>query len=1163
LRTIAVLAVVCLARALASDPRPLDGDPADLQFFETRVRPLLAEHCFSCHGDADQKAGLRLDHIASILEGGDSGPALVPGHPESSRLLHAVRYDDVELQMPPRGRLPETAVADLRKWIELGAPWPNETRAAPTKDAPIDLEARKAEHWCWRDLAETAPPAANEPDLSPIDAFVRAAAAERGLACGPEADRATLLRRVHFDLVGLPPSAEEIDSFVADPAPDAYERRVDALLASPRFGERWARHWMDLFRYAETYGHEFDYPIEEAWRYRDYLIRALAADVPYDQLVREHLAGDLLDPPRIDPETGENQSIQATAHYYFHQATHGPVDSRQDEADRIDNQIDVLTKSFLALGVSCARCHDHKFDAISTRDYYALSGYLKSSRRQIARLDPDGSIERAARRARELVSELDARIDGLTAQDPVDKWRESERLEAAAAALPPAEATRTFAAEELKTLSLAHGDYRAQEMGGFGAGRWRGDAQMWWTGGRPGDRLVLEFQAPRAGRARLEASFTKARDYAVFRVFLDGVAAADAIDGYDPNVAPTGFLSLGEHEFGDGPHRIEFEIVGRNERAAPGYMLGIDDLRWVSLAAPLEREAAIAGVAQQHDVAAERLERFATAKFSRAELPRDEGTPARPTAGFEDFAAGFGNWKESGFAFGGRPARGAADSSVLGRRFEGALRSRSFVIESDWILYRAAGERARIRVIVDGYQLDVFNALLFEDFTFTVASPDRFAWRAQRVAKYRGHRAHIELLDEGDGWLAVDEIVFAAAPDVVAGESATGAHSLDVRDDARAADTLRRDGRWLALDPRVTALEAELARLDAELKSPRRALAIEDGFGEDDYVHLRGKPTNVGPRQARRFLEALGGGAVLAPEDGSGRLALADEWLAPTNPLPARVAVNRIWHHLFGRGLVPTTDDFGKLGELPSHPELLDWLASWFRTEARWSQKALIRLIVLSRAYRASSDATDHEAERVDPQNRWLHRRSVRRLEGEAIRDAMLAISGSLDLTMYGPSVPVHLTPFMDGRGRPGSSGPLDGAGRRSVYLEVRRNFLSPFMLAFDTPLPSSTVGRRSVSNVPAQSLILMNDPLVVELARRTGRRVAPNPDLPLPAMVEAAHRAVLGRAATEAERASLVEFATAQHEIYRAIDPAAAFERTAADVCQALFTSKEFYFLR
>ena len=232
---------------------------------------------------------------------------------------------------------------------------------------------------------------------SAIDAFLLAKLDEAGLERANPADKKTLIRRATFDLIGLPPTPEEVAAFQADPSADAFAKVVDRLLASPHFGERWARHWLDLVRYAETLGHEFDYPLTDAWRYRDYVIRALNADVPYDQFLREHIAGDLLSPPRLHPTEGYNESIIATAFWYLGEALHAPVDSQADYATRIDNQIDVVSKTFLGLTVACARCHDHKFDAISTKDYYALAGYVTSSHQQLALLDPGGRIESGAR----------------------------------------------------------------------------------------------------------------------------------------------------------------------------------------------------------------------------------------------------------------------------------------------------------------------------------------------------------------------------------------------------------------------------------------------------------------------------------------------------------------------------------------------------------------------------------------------------------------------------------------------------------------------------------------------------------------------------------------------------------------------------------------------
>jgi hypothetical protein len=303
----------------------------------------------------------------------------------------------------------------------------------------------------------------------------------------------------------------------------------------------------------------------------------------------------------------------------------------------------------------------------------------------------------------------------------------------------------------------------------------------------------------------------------------------------------------------------------------------------------------------------------------------------------------------------------------------------------------------------------------------------------------------------------------------------------------------------------------------------------------------------------RRFIEALAGTAPLGGSGGSGRLQLAEQIVAPENPLTSRVIVNRVWHHLFGRGIVPTVDNMGVLGQAPSHQELLDSLAVRFATEQRWSLKTLIREIVLSSAYAMSSAPADRRAEEADPENTLLHRMHLKRLEGEAIRDSMLTISGRLDQTPGGPSVPVFITNFMDGRGKP-ASGPLDGNGRRTVYVATKRNFLSPMMLAFDTPIPFSTMGRRNVSNVPAQSLVLMNDPFVVQQAALWAKSLPPAaaPQDRLRLMYAAAFARQPSPEETEDALAFLKEQATALN-----CPPEDA--RPWADLAHVLFNAKEF----
>ncbi|MCI0360821.1 MAG: DUF1549 domain-containing protein, partial [Planctomycetaceae bacterium] len=409
-RRLTILALLLIMR-----PALVAADESALEFFEKQVRPILVARCYECHsGKVDKpKGGLRLDSLAAVKKGGDTGPAIVPGKPQESLLVDAINYGDL-YQMPPKTRLTAEEVAVLTKWVEIGAPWPKDDTAKTTAaSGEFNLAQRKAAHWCWQPLTNPPVPQIRNPKSeirNPIDAFILQKLADKGLSPAPPADLRTLIRRVYFDLIGLPPSVKEVDEFLAACSPShrpsvspsdadretegqrdrererkAFEAVVDKLLDSPHIGERWGRHWLDLVRYAESRGHEFDYNISNAFEYRDYVIRALNADVPYDQFVIEHVAGDLLDKPRLHPQEGWNESIIGTGFWFLGEWCHSPVDIRKDECDRVDNQIDVFSKTFLGLTVACARCHDHKFDAISQADYYALAGYLQSSSYRLTR----------------------------------------------------------------------------------------------------------------------------------------------------------------------------------------------------------------------------------------------------------------------------------------------------------------------------------------------------------------------------------------------------------------------------------------------------------------------------------------------------------------------------------------------------------------------------------------------------------------------------------------------------------------------------------------------------------------------------------------------------------------------------------------------------------
>jgi hypothetical protein len=495
--------------------------------------------------------------------------------------------------------------------------------------------------------------------------------------------------------------------------------------------------------------------------------------------------------------------------------------------------------------------------------------------------------------------------------------------------------------------------------------------------------------------------------------------------------------------------------------------------------------------------------------------------------------------------------QGWLHTGLLASAFQGALRSPTFVLDQPFVHVLVAGKGARANLVIDSFHLirdPIYGGLK--------RGIDREAphWLTFDASAWQGRTAYVELLDQsvedlaGPGGDGRGGFVAAGALHLSAGAAAPGP-----------APTFR---RWQppADSPRaerLRALAAEHRAAGDAVPDPVQVPAMADGTGRDGYVFVRGSPRQRGEPAPRRFLEAIAGARQEPMGAGSGRLELARRVLSPANPFVARVWVNRLWHHAFGRGLVPTPDDFGALGQPPSHPGLLDWLASRLRAQG-WSTKAMLRELVTSSAYRMSSAPRDLAAEAADPENALLHRMPIRRREAEAIRDTILALSGRLDLTAGGPPVPVHLTPFLEGRGRPGRSGPLDGAGRRSIYVEVRRNFLSPLLLAFDAPVPASTIGRRSASNVPSQALILLNDPFVVEQARLWARRIAAAGARPEEHVAQL-YLAAFSRRPTDTESGAALGFLAEQQESF-GLPPGAPLtdERAWADLCHVLLNVKE-----
>ncbi len=806
------------------------------QFFEQSVRPLLVENCYSCHGEKKQKGGLRLDSLEGILKGGESGPAVVPGKPEESLLVVAVNYEGPE--MPPTGKLAPEKIAVLARWVSLGAPWPARDRAAAHATAALgnprsqpDRAAADRALWSLQPLRRPEVPGITEAQSlagsewlsNPIDRFILKKLLDRGLMPAPEADQTTLIRRVTFDLTGLPPTPEEVDAFLADDQPDAYERLVDRLLASPRYGQRWARHWLDLVRYAESDGYRQDAYRPHAWRYRDYVVRSFNTDKPYDRFLTEQLAGDELDPE--DPELRVATGYLRLGTYEYNQRN-----VRGQWADILNDITDVTGEVFLGLSLGCARCHDHKFDPILQKDYYRLQAFFTP-------LLPR---------------------DDLTLAGP-QEWRTYQQRRAA---------WEAAAADVLRQLQSFEQPYREK------------------------------------GTATAIAKFP------------DDVKAILA----KPEVERTPL----ERQLG----ALAYRQVTYEHEQVPALLKGPAKVRWTELQTALKRF--------------------------------DHLRPVAPP-----------------------PVLTATDVGPV------------------------------------------------------------------------------------------------APPTVIPGG--------------------------------------------------RRPEPVEPGF----LSALDPSPARIERSPA-------------APQSTGRRLALA-RWLSrPDNPLSTRVIVNRVWQDHFGRGLAGTASDFGRLGEPPSHPELLDWLATEFVARG-WRFKPLHRLILTSAAYRQASRRSPREiaaAQQVDPEDRLLWKQTVRRLDAEEIRDAMLEVSGELEPVLGGPSVP--------------TSQP-----RRTLDTRVIRNAHDALLDAFDAPDGTSPSARRNTTTTATQALLLINGDWTFArakaLAARLERRELSSIDEE--DRIALAYRLALGRRPEPEEMLEAVFFLDQQaHQSPARIGSAS--RSALVDFCHVLLNSNEFLYV-
>ena len=1060
-------------------------------FFESRIRPVLVERCYECHSveGKKQKGGLVLDSKAGWEHGGDTGAAIAPGKVEESLLIKAVRWTDKDLKMPPEksgGKLTEAQIADLETWVRGGAHDPRVGGAAvAVKRSWDEVFAERSQWWSLQPVRAAE---------GSVDGFLQARMKMEKLEPAPRADAQTLIRRATLVLTGVPPTAGEVDAFVAESNKDfnqAYATLVERLLASPRYGERFARHWLDVVRFTETHGNEWNYDMAYAWRYRDYVIRAFNEDLPYDQFVREQVAGDLLAQPRWNTKERFNESAVGTAFYRFGEVNHDScVQFGVIGYDIADNQVDTLTKAFQATTVACARCHDHKLDAVSTKDYHALLGIVRGTRSVQHTLDGpevnrDAMAELKALK-KDLRSELAKAWRGSV--DPLD----AAKLEGLVAALKGKDPDISSPLHAWAVAAKAK------------------DVAAAWT-------ALAEEQAKEA-MVRVESNQKNFTELADFRT---GVPAGWKTDGM-------GLRDGGAAKSGDFTVAHEGGAAVKEVLPAGVYTFALSDKLNGALRSPT--------------------------------LKRGHG-------------------KVSFEVMGGRfsLARLVFNNCQLNYKYQQSLH------HDDWTWLTIDFPENTDAMLPYAELLTYWDNPKFPDPLGTLgkdtvnqrgpyeehAKNPRTWWGVRRIVMHDGaatpkdELSHMARLFTGEAPKSLEEV---AARYAAIGREAVAAFGEDraTDDDVKWLNWLLRDGVLLnavEATPRLAELmakyrEVELRKIGLPKMMPGMA---DEGSGLAQPVLSRGDHMKPGGAVEHRYVKALTPAGFAMSKQGSGRNEVAQLIASGDNPLTARVMVNRVWQWVFGRGLVGTPDDFGHLGELPSHPELLDYLAARFVNEG-WSVKRLVRELVTSRAFQAVS-APSAEVRQRDPQNVWLTHYSARRVEAEVIRDSMLAVSGRLDETMYGPSVhPYRAKADPDKRL---FVGPLDGDGRRSIYLKFQLMEAPHFLSAFNLPGGKVTQGRRDASNSPAQSLAMLNDPFVLAMADVWAGRLMADGKTSISDRVHGLFREALGRTISISESEACVE---AVRNLAKAHGVAEAEVLTSRavwkDAAHMMFNLKEFIFI-
>jgi hypothetical protein len=895
-------------------------DVSKVEFFEERIRPVLAQNCYECHSAKAKKlkADLYLDRKAGWTQGGENGPVVIPGKPAESLLLTAIRYKDNDLRMPPNKKLPKHVLADFEKWIAMGAPDP--------RDAPMELAHESSEpqsksleegrkFWAFLPLVAPQPPTVTDDAWADdeLDRYVLSKIEERDLKPAPLADKATLLRRAYFDLTGLPPAVEQIEAFHADDSPDAYAKVVDELLASPRFGERWGRHWLDVARYADTTGGGRNNPFPNAPYYREYVIESYNEDKPFDQFAKEQIAGDLL---HSSTDEEYNEKLTGTGFLALGPHNYELQDKALLRMEIVDEQLSSVGRAFLGVTMGCARCHDHPFDPIPTAEYYSLAGIFRST---------------------------NSSVPGNVAKFIERKLRDEYAV------------VRKKHAETQKELEkeLKQAESKLKSLGGKSGSSKRTGKSL--------DPKKLEGIVVDDDAAKIVGEWI----------------SSTSVAGY------VGTRYIHDAAIGKGKKSVTFPVMipksGKYE-VQLSYTMGTN-------------RAMKTPVTVMHDVGEEKV------LVDQTKRPPILGSfISLGTFHFEE-----GKWD---------------------------------------VVKITTGATAQV-VIVDSIRLLPKN----EQVTPAL------------VGKEKPNPAKDELEKK---------------------KALTKAQKKE-------------------MEELVGVLQRKMKehKKDAPPKVGQVMSVREHEEAGDWHIHRRGAIRNLGPFVKRGFLAvATPQGQSPKPEipkGTSGRLQLADWVGSPRNPLTPRVYVNRVWRHLFGRGIVASPDNFGEMGRRPTHPELLDHLAMSFM-ENGWSTKKLIRKVMLSKTYCMSSQGTPQAIE-ADPENDLFSRQNRRRLEVEAIRDAMLVASTRLDDS--GKSI----------------------NKKRSMFEKLDRNEIPEMFNVFDYPNPSLVSGNRNASTVPTQALFMMNSNFVLNEAKAAAAKILKEEGLDDQQRLVLAYKTTLGRIPSDEEK--------------------------------------------